>query len=197
MVRPRAFLPLVALLSTSALAAPSPEQVAAAALKAAPVWDGHNDVPEQLRERRKDMIGTFDFRDTTDTADPAHGLIAMQTDLARLRKGHVGAQFWSVFVSTALSEPQAVQATIEQIDVLKRLIARYPQDLVLCTTADEVERAMKAGTIASLTWLKSTSMPIRCISRTTSRPKSVRPSWAGASVALSDHGVFLKCASVM
>jgi len=130
--------------------APTPEQVAAAALRAAPVWDGHNDVPEQLRERRKDMIADFDFRDTTNTADPAHGLMAMQTDLRRLRQGHVGAQFWSVFVPATLSEPQAVQATIEQIDVLKRLIARYPRDMVLCTSADEVARAMKAGRIASL-----------------------------------------------
>jgi membrane dipeptidase len=146
----RTFLPLIALLSAPALAAPGPEQVAEAALRAAPVWDGHNDLPEQLRERRKDMIASFDFRDTTNTADPARDLIAMQTDLTRLRQGHVGAQFWSVFVPTSLSEPQAVQATIEQIDVLKRLIARYPRDLVLCTTAAEVQRAMKAGRIASL-----------------------------------------------
>ena len=79
----------------------TPEQVAEAALRTAPVWDGHNDVPEQLRERRKDLIADFDFRDTTGTADPAHDRIAMHTDLARLRKGHVGAQFWSVWVSTS------------------------------------------------------------------------------------------------
>jgi membrane dipeptidase len=151
MINPRAFVLVgAALLVTPAVAAPTPEQVAAAALEAAPVWDGHNDVPEQLRERRKDMIADFDFRDTTRTADPANGRVAMQTDLARLRRGHVGAQFWSVYVSALLPEPQAVQATIEQIDVLKRLIAHYPRDLALCTTADEVERAMKAGKIASL-----------------------------------------------
>lgn len=136
--------------ATPALAARTPEQVAEAALRAAPVWDGHNDVPEQLRERRQDMIADFDFRDTTRTADAANDRVAMQTDLTRLRKGHVGAQFWSVYVSANLPEPQAVQATIEQIDVLKRLVARYPQDMALCTSADEVERAMKAGKIASL-----------------------------------------------
>ena len=79
-----------------ALAAPAaartPEQVADAALKAAPVWDGHNDVPEQLRDRRDNMISGFDFRDTTATADPAKGKGAMQTDLARLRKGRVVAK---------------------------------------------------------------------------------------------------------
>lgn len=145
----------VALLSAAPVLAarPSewrPERVAEAALRAAPVWDGHNDVPEQLRDRYKDVIATFDFRDTTNTADPAKGEAAMHTDLARLRKGRVGAQFWSVYVSATLPEPQAVQATLEQIDVAKRLIARYPNDLVLCTSAAEVERAMKAGRIASL-----------------------------------------------
>jgi membrane dipeptidase len=150
-VRAPAFLIGAALLAGgSAQAAPTPEQVAALALKASPVWDGHNDVPEQLRERWNDVLAKFDFHDTTGTADPANKRVVMQTDLTRLRKGHVGAQFWSVYVSSSLPEPQAVQATIEQIDVLKRLVARYPQDMVLCTNADEVERAMKAGKIASL-----------------------------------------------
>ena len=147
----RGLLPLVlAMIATGAQAAPSPEQTAAAALRAWPVWDGHNDVPEQLRDRRKNVIADFDFRDTTNTADPAKGEIAMHTDLARLRQGRVGAQFWSVYVSALLPEPQAVQATLEQIDVTKRLIARYPGELALCTTAAEVEKAMKAGKIASL-----------------------------------------------
>lgn len=131
-------------------AAKTPQQVADAALRVAPVWDGHNDVPEQLRDRRKDLIADFDFRDTSATADPAKGKIAMHTDLARLRRGHVGAQFWSVWVSTELTDQQAVQAVLEQIDVTKRLVARYPQDLQLATSAAEVERAMKAGKVASL-----------------------------------------------
>lgn len=96
------------------------------------------------------MIAGFDFRDTSGTADPANGRVAMQTDLARLRKGRVGAQFWSVYVSALLPEPQAVQATLEQIDVIKRLVARYPADMALVTSAAEAERAMKAGRIASL-----------------------------------------------
>jgi membrane dipeptidase len=131
-------------------AAPTPEQVAMAALKAAPVWDGHNDVPEQLRDRRKDVLGDFDFRDTRNTADPAKGVIAMQTDLARLKAGRVGAQFWSVYVSASLPEPQAVQATLEQIDVMKRLIARYPAEMQLCVDSACVEAALKAGKVASL-----------------------------------------------
>lgn len=132
-----------------AIAAP-PEAVADAALKAAPVWDGHNDVPEQLRDRRQNMLDGFDFTDTRGTADPAKNLIAMQTDLKRLRQGKVGAQFWSVYVPASLPEPQAIQATLEQIDTAKRLVARYPGAMMLATSSAEVERALKAGRIASL-----------------------------------------------
>jgi membrane dipeptidase len=131
-------------------AAATPEQIADAALKASPVWDGHNDMPEQLRERRKNRIADFDLRHTAGSTDPASDKRAMHTDLLRLRRGRVGAQFWSVWISSSLSEQQAVQATLEQIDVTKRIVARYPRDLQLATTADEVERAMKAGRIASL-----------------------------------------------
>lgn len=130
--------------------AAAPEAVAQAALRAAPVWDGHNDVAEQLRLRRLNMLADFDFTDTTGTADPAKSRKPMQTDLVRLRKGRVGAQFWSVYVSASLTEAQAVQATLEQIDVMKRLIARHPRDLVYCETAACAEQAMRSGKIASL-----------------------------------------------
>lgn len=140
------------ILATAASAAParSPEQVAAAALAAAPVWDGHNDVPEQLRDRRKNLLQGFDFTDTTGTADPANGNGAMHTDLKRMRAGKVGAQFWSVYVSANLNDQQAVQATLEQIDVAKRLVAGYPGELALCLDSACVEAAWKKGRIASL-----------------------------------------------
>lgn len=141
------------LLSLLFLAAPvaaeTPEEIAAAALDAAPVWDGHNDVPIQLRGRFGNVIKDFDFEDTSGTAEE-DGSRKMHTDLLRLRQGKVGAQFWSVYVTAALDEPEAVQATIEQIDVTKRLIQRYPQELQLALSADDVERAIAAGRIASL-----------------------------------------------
>jgi membrane dipeptidase len=137
---------------TSPLAAKTPEETAAAALRAAPVWDGHNDVPENLRDRYGDMLADFDFNDTTRVApwssDPT--ATRMQTDLPRLREGGVGAQFWSVYVEADQPDAQAVQQTLEQIDVLKRLIARYPDRMALALTADDVRRAMRAGKVASL-----------------------------------------------
>ena len=141
---------LLALAGSAAAQGPSPEAVAAAALKAAPVWDGHNDVPDKLRDMRRNVLGSFDFTDTTAERDPAGKTPPFQTDIKRLRAGQVGAQFWSVYVSAALSEPQAVQATLEQIDVMKRIIARHPNDLAFCETSDCVGRAMKGGKIASL-----------------------------------------------
>ena len=128
----------------------SPEAVAEAALAAAPVWDGHNDAPIQLRSRFGNVINDFDFADTTGTGATSEDGGAMHTDLARLAKGRVGAQFWSVYVSAELAEPDAVVATVEQIDVTKRLIARYPDRLALALSAADVERALAEGRIASL-----------------------------------------------
>ena len=147
----RTFAAALALsLSTAALAAPArtPEQVADAALRATPVWDGHNDVPEQLRERRENLLTGFDFGDTLNTRTETKA--AMQTDLARLRQGRVGAQFWSVWVETELPEPEAVRQTIEQIDLVKRLVAANPAQLQFAAGSGDVERAWKAGKIASL-----------------------------------------------
>jgi membrane dipeptidase len=136
----------------SPLAAQSPEAVAEAALREAPVWDGHNDVPIQLRERFGNVISEFDFEDTSDTgpSDPDGKGKVMHTDFERLARGHVGAQFWSVYVSNGQTEPEAAVETIEQIDVTKRLIARYPDRLALALSADDVQRAIDQGKIASL-----------------------------------------------
>lgn len=132
----------------SPLAAQTPEEVARAALAAAPVWDGHNDVPIQLRARFGNVIGDFDFADTSEEVDEEGQ--PMHTDLARLDAGKVGAQFWSVYVSASLPEPEAVVATLEQIDVTKRLIERYPDDLALALTSADVRRAIDEGKVASL-----------------------------------------------
>nr|WP_283773339.1 dipeptidase [Altererythrobacter sp. KTW20L] len=128
----------------------SPEAVARAALENAPVFDGHNDMPGQLRERFGNVIGSFDFNDGIDVPPSGWGSPSMHTDLPRLRQGQVGAQFWSVYVSASLPGPEAAVAVMEQIDVTKRLIARYPDQLELVTTAAEVEAAMRRGRIASM-----------------------------------------------
>ena len=125
-------------------------QAAQAALSVAPVFDGHNDVPIQLRARFDNQINDFDFADTSTTGETHPQGRVMHTDIARLAEGRVGAQYWSVYVPASLSEPEAVRMTIEQIDVMKRLIDRYPGALRYVETADGVENAIATGQVASL-----------------------------------------------
>lgn len=111
-------------------------------LSAHPVVDGHNDLPWALRNQvRYDL----DRRDIA--ADQSAFL---HTDIPRLRAGGVGAQFWSVYVRSDYAGDEAVSATLEQIDVVDQLIARYPRDLVRALTADDMEAARAQGRIASL-----------------------------------------------
>jgi membrane dipeptidase len=74
----------------------------------------------------------------------------LDTDIPRLRAGGVAGQFWSVYVPCSLPGADAVTATLEQIDLVHRLAAAYPDHLTLCRTADEAEAAMHAGRVASL-----------------------------------------------
>ena len=110
-------------------------------LSHSPIMDGHNDLPWTLR----DMVAS-----DLDRVDLSAGIPDAHTDLPRLRAGLVGAQFWSVFVPSSLQGDSAVSATLEQIDLTRRLVDRYPGALELTLTADDVERAMAAGRIASL-----------------------------------------------
>ncbi|MGD6745062.1 dipeptidase [Streptomyces sp. BH106] len=107
-----------------------------------PVVDGHNDLPWALREQ---VTYDIDARDIA-TDQSAH----LHTDLGRLKAGGVGAQFWSVYVRTDLSGDAAVSATLEQIDCVDQLIARYASELREARTAADMEAARKEGRIASL-----------------------------------------------
>ncbi|MFF6872215.1 membrane dipeptidase [Streptomyces sp. NPDC012450] len=107
-----------------------------------PVVDGHNDLPWALREHVR-----YDL-DRMDIAADQTG--ALHTDLARLRAGGVGAQFWSVYVPCRFTGDDAVSATLEQIDVVDQLLERYAADLAPALTADDMEAARKQGRIASL-----------------------------------------------
>ncbi|MGW2056906.1 dipeptidase [Streptomyces sp. NPDC001840] len=115
---------------------------AIALLSEFPVVDGHNDLPWALREQVR-----YDL-DARDIARDQSG--RLHTDIPRLRRGGVGGQFWSVYVRSDQAGDDAVSATLEQIDVVGQLIARYPRDLVRALTADDMETARRGGRIASL-----------------------------------------------
>ncbi|MEU2287426.1 dipeptidase [Streptomyces sp. NPDC013178] len=109
-------------------------------LREFPVVDGHNDLPWALREQVR-----YDL-DARDIATDQH--THLHTDIPRLRAGGVGAQYWSVYVRADL--PDAVPATLEQIDCVRRLVARHPQALRGALTAADMEAARAEGRIASL-----------------------------------------------
>ncbi len=109
-------------------------------LVATPLIDGHNDLPWQYRERVKNRLGEIDLGVDQTALDPA-----FHTDLPRLRKGGVGAQFWSVYVPVSLEGGAATRAVFEQMDVVRRLVERYPNDLALAFTADDIVRIHQGG----------------------------------------------------
>jgi membrane dipeptidase len=109
-------------------------------LRAAPLVDGHNDLLWELRK-------TDGTDEALDVSVPREGLM---TDLPRMAAGGVGGQFWSVFVPSDLPGHQAVTATLEQVDALFAMLRRHPDGLELARTADDVERIVAAGRIASM-----------------------------------------------
>jgi membrane dipeptidase len=103
------------------------------------LFDGHNDLPWRLREE-----GDVRF----DSIDLARRLSAGQTDIPRMREGGLKAQFWSVYIPS--EHPNPARTVIEQIDLVHRMVERYPDDLAMAYSADDVERVVKDGKIASL-----------------------------------------------
>jgi membrane dipeptidase len=110
--------------------------------KQVPLIDGHNDYPWALR-------GLDPGRDFAE-ADITASLPKLMTDIPRLRQGGVGGQFWSVYVPSSMQGKDAVTATLEQIDIVHRMMRRWPETFATGRTAAEVERAFKGGKIASL-----------------------------------------------
>ena len=110
------------------------------------VVDGHNDLPWQYRKK-----GDLSFR-TIDIARPQKGL---HTDIPRLRAGGVGAQFWSAFVEASTRKSGiAVRQTLEQIDVIHRMVRAYPETFEMAYTVEDIRRIHKQGKIASLIGLE-------------------------------------------
>jgi membrane dipeptidase len=109
--------------------------------KQVPLIDGHNDYPWAVRENVKRDLDKLDIT----KAQPS-----IHTDIARLKAGGVGGQFWSVYVPAELQGQTAVTATLEQIDIVHRMMRKYPEAFELALTADDVERIFKKGKIASL-----------------------------------------------
>ena len=148
---------LLAALPCVALAAPqSAKDKALSArvdrvLTETPVIDGHNDLPWGIREDFGN-VGNIDLAADTSNLRSKTGDrdVHLMTDIPRARKGHLGAQFWSVWIPATTTGPEAVQTTLEQIDIVRTMVAKYPKDFEMASTADDIQRIEKSGRIASL-----------------------------------------------
>src|SRR6476619_724606 len=111
-------------------------------LNSAPLIDGHNDLPWEIREAKDAPrdVAAYDIR------RPA----PKQTDLPRLKEGKVAAQFWSIYIPGEIKDSGYARVQLEQFDIARRMIARYPDRLALALTADDIERDFKKGKVASL-----------------------------------------------
>jgi membrane dipeptidase len=119
------------------------EETARRVLARVPLIDGHNDLPWEIRqyEAASMDVAAYDLRSRA----PGH------TDIARLREGMVGAQFWSIYVPyAAVQTGSAARIQLEQIDIANRMIAMYPDALEAAYSASDIERAFGSGRIASL-----------------------------------------------
>src|SRR5882724_76757 len=134
-------------LFTQLLSAQSPPEDPALArvrklLRSVPLIDGHNDLPWRIRAEATPPrdVAAYDLRQHT----------SGHTDLARLAQGQVGAQFWSVYVPGEIRDSGFARVQLEQIDIARQIIARYPDRLALALSAADIEREFKRGRIASL-----------------------------------------------
>ncbi|NUP95862.1 MAG: membrane dipeptidase [Planctomycetaceae bacterium] len=135
---------LLLALATACVATPPADPIdRARALHAQlPVIDGHNDLPGRIRERT---------RVNFDTCDLSKPCPEFHTDLPRLRTGGVGAQFWSVFVPASTEAGgDALERTLEQVDLVHRMVRQYPEWLELAPTAADVERIRTQGKLACM-----------------------------------------------
>ncbi len=136
---------IVAIAGSPAIRADEPEKLPPISERARQVhaagmlFDGHNDLPWRLRAEADFGLTKFDL---------AKRLTSGQTDIPRLREGGVKAQFWSVYIPS--EHPNPARTVTEQIDLVHRMVERYPDAFEIALSADDIERIVKAGKIASL-----------------------------------------------
>ncbi|XP_021918235.1 dipeptidase 1-like isoform X2 [Zootermopsis nevadensis] len=125
-------------------------QVVKRILQEVPLVDGHNDLPWNIRKFLHNQLHDFHFSEDLRQQEPWSQSVWSHTDLHRLKQGMVGAQFWSAYVPCGSQYLDSVQLTLEQIDVIRRLVDKYPNQMQLVTTAKGIEEAYHSGRVASL-----------------------------------------------
>lgn len=154
-----------------------------------PLIDGHNDYPGRLRR-----VSDGDFTKYDARLRSTEG----QTDIPRIREGGMGGQFWSVYVSANLPGSEAVEQTLRQMELVQRMVETYPDTFEMAYTADDVERAFKAGKVASLMGMEgghsinSSLETLRAMYRAGARYMTLTHSkntpWADSATDTPEHG---------
>jgi membrane dipeptidase len=110
-------------------------------LRTTPLIDGHNDLAWRIREDKNAPrdVDAYDLRTTT----PGH------TDLARMKEGMIGAQFWSVYIPGEIRDSGYARVQLEEIDIARRFIAKYPERLAFATRASDIRKDFAQGKVAS------------------------------------------------
>jgi membrane dipeptidase len=183
-------LPIVPLARVRAQADTQYLALAKRVLSTTPLVDGHNDLPWRIREDRQmpSDVEAYDLRRRA----PGH------TDFERLRAGMVGGQFWSVYIPGEIRDSGYARVQLEQIDLARRVIARYPDRLELCLTALCVRQAFAAGRIGSLLGMEgghaieNSLGALRAYydlgARYLTLTHNVTLAWADAALGRQDHG---------
>jgi len=142
------FVPATSLIAQNGSSASADKYLARAkhVLSGTPLIDGHNDLPWRIREDSiaRGNVDAYDLRKHT----PGH------TDFDRLKAGMIGAQFWSVYTPGEWRDSGYARVQLEQIDIARRIIAKYPDRLALALSANDIRREYKAGKLASLLGLE-------------------------------------------
>ncbi|XP_035916642.1 uncharacterized protein LOC118514142 isoform X2 [Anopheles stephensi] len=125
-------------------------QVATQLLDTVPLIDGHNDLPWNIRKFLHNQLNDFRFDDDLKTILPWSKSAWSHTDLQRLKRGRISAQFWAAYVPCEAQHKDAVQITLEQIDVIKRLTERYSPHLTSCASVLDIVQAHKNRQMCSL-----------------------------------------------
>ncbi|XP_008193877.2 dipeptidase 1 [Tribolium castaneum] len=119
-------------------------------LQEVPLIDGHNDLPWNIRKFLHNKLKNFKFNEDLRNVSPWSTSAWSHTDLVRLEAGHVAAQFWAAYVPCDSQYKDAVQLTLEQIDVIRRFTELYHPRLTLCTSSEDIKSAYKRHQLCSL-----------------------------------------------
>lgn len=155
-----------------------------------PIIDGHNDLPWEIRVNPISRMDVDKY--------PLRPRAPGQTDFPRLKTGGVGGQFWSVYIPGEARDSGYARMQLEEIDIARRMIAKYPDDLQLALSADDVVAARKAGKVASLIGMEgghaienslgALRMYYALGARYLTLTHNVTTDWADAALDVAKHG---------